>query len=560
MCRVARMGIGFGVVVAVVAVFPGGLSGDVFRVDNATAVQNAMNLAVDGDEILLAPGTYVARFAATGITGVHIRSADPTNPAIISPGPFGEAFKLSSVERVTLSDMVIESASVNGINIDDGGHVEFSRDVTLRNLTLRNGGQHGIRLTGVDGFTIDRVQMHGWGNGWAGVNMIGAHNGTIENSVWENEPSTGGFGMKIGGGSSGVTIRANRFVNAGERAIQFGAGLSPSIFRPQPPGNVSASDLLAEGNVIEFSGNAASGIHVAFMFSETNDSIFRHNYVYRPSIFVARILKEQSSPDFVLTQNGRISDNVIVWRQGDVSSAVNVGPNTLPGTFHFEGNWWYNETNPANSQLSLPAPETDGVYGIDPNLSADAIIPWEFDWGMWLVNANSRSNEISIDTIDGLVTAFPGEDAMMDLTSDLPLGGDWEFSPLTTTTLVLGPLSDVLIVDPAKASPLSADFTLDGIVDRRDVEVWRQNVGDLANAIKTTGDSDGDRDVDGDDLLQLLLQFGSQVQQFTPGGVPEPSTVVLAGIGLAGMLLILRPAAGRTRTCLLRQAQGTDSL
>ena len=57
--------------------------GGVIAVDTVGERRSAFNAAGDGDEIVLAPGTYQGSFFVSGLTGVTIRSADPTNPAVI---------------------------------------------------------------------------------------------------------------------------------------------------------------------------------------------------------------------------------------------------------------------------------------------------------------------------------------------------------------------------------------------------------------------------------------------------------------------------------------------
>ena len=66
------------------------------------------------------------------------------------------------------------------------------------------------------------------------------------------------------------------------------------------------------------------------------------------------------------SRNGVFTDNIVAFRTDELSTAVNVGPNTAPQTFTFARNWWYALNDPPRSTPSLPAPETGGTYGIDP--------------------------------------------------------------------------------------------------------------------------------------------------------------------------------------------------
>jgi hypothetical protein len=86
-----------------------------------------------------------------------------------------------------------------------------------------------------------------------------------------------------------------------------------------------------------------------------------------PGRWAIRILQETRSPDFVPCRNGLFTDNIIVFRSSQWSEGgCNIGPDTAPETFRFERNLWYCLDRPDGSQPSLPADETDGVYGEDP--------------------------------------------------------------------------------------------------------------------------------------------------------------------------------------------------
>jgi hypothetical protein len=96
------------------------------------------------------------------------------------------------------------------------------------------------------------------------------------------------------------------------------------------------------------------------------------------------------------------------------------------------------------------------------------------------------------------------------------------------------------------------DFTLDGIVDKHDVEVLSSNIGTFANATFEQGDADGDGDVDGDDFLAWQREIGpatpmSAFASATSSGsalnfnaVPEPLTMALLSTTAAVLLCMRR--------------------
>jgi len=87
---------------------------------------------------------------------------------------------------------------------------------------------------------------------------------------------------------------------------------------------------------------------------------------------------------------------------------------------------------------------------------------------------------------------------------------------------------------------LRADFNEDCNVDGDDFGIWSTGFGTLVGATKATGDADADGDVDGDDFGIWSTDFGS-VGCSPPlvaaaAAVPEPTSLLLAGIGLMGLL------------------------
>jgi hypothetical protein len=70
-----------------------------------------------------------------------------------------------------------------------------------------------------------------------------------------------------------------------------------------------------------------------------------------------------SAVDMVGCRRNTFAGNLVVWHAGEVSTHVNVGPNTEAASFTFAANLWYAADAPARSKPSLPAAERGGVYG-----------------------------------------------------------------------------------------------------------------------------------------------------------------------------------------------------
>jgi hypothetical protein len=318
----------------------------------------------------------------------------------------------------------------------------------------------------------------------------------------------------------------------------------------------------------------------------TADGIARNNYIYRPTKYVLRILKENREEGFLDTQNGQFMDNIIVWDRGDVEEAVNTGAFTQPATFKFDGNQWFNRTAPDRSKLFLPAAETNGIYGVDPGLTSDSLIPWNYAWGQWVVNATNRSRPMLFMADTPLFLATPGADGKFDLGLENPLLGNWTFSKLDPAEgfsldafsyallfkeaptngpicdLDLNRSCDALDIDLlsqvmlAGSNDIRFDLNGDQLVNQGDRRVWVEdlmrtyfgdsnldgefNTRDLVavfttnqyedgiedNSTWSTGDWDGDRDFSTSDLVLAFVSDGfERGPKPTVAAVPEPASL-----------------------------------
>ena len=247
--------------------------------------------------------------------------------------------------------------------------------------------------------------------------------------------------MRPKGGSSNIIVRANRVVEAGGRAIQAGGNTDASVFRPPlssvPTPYTEADGIITEGNVIVGGSAGVSWVNTA-------DGTVRNNVLYRQRDWAMRILNEHSGDaDYVETAGGVFNDNIVLWKDGDISNTdvVNIGINTQPDTFAFARNQWFNQDTPGSSQpTDLPTPEVGGIYGVDPGININDIVAWDFDWGLWLVNANDADNSVTLSSTDGLFLATADPGGSLDLGLSDPFVGAWTFTALDSPTINMAPL------------------------------------------------------------------------------------------------------------------------
>jgi hypothetical protein len=518
------------------------------RVVSTTAqFSTALAAATTGDEIVMQPGIYSGGHYRANLQGVTIRSANPANQAIIDGGSNG--IQLSDPSNVTVADISFRNQIDNGLNIDDAGTYNTpATNITLRNLTVRDivsaGNHDGIKLSGVNDFLIDRVQVFNWGTGGSAVDMVGCHHGLIQNSHFQHtNTSNGGTTLQPKGGTKDVTIRANRIElpRGAGRAVQAGGSTGAEFFRYiDGDSNYEANQIFAEGNVIIGGSSSFSWVNI-------DGGIFHHNVVNRPGQWVARILNENQGNSIVDPQNGQFLDNRIIYNDTatEFSTAVNVGPETLSATYTFARNRWLNLANPtpAGSTPSLPVAETGGSYGVDPAAPIDAANVWDFPWGKWIVNATTTQQAIDTTGFATFRQAVPGASAKFNPLDANPLTGTWASTAISPSPLQLPAFSQLILINPATCPNclgVVGDYNGDAQVNSQDYSTWR------AAFATTQMPVDGNQNgiVDAADYVIWRRALGATVGSSAAGlstmAIPEPATALLSFAALTRITLARR--------------------
>jgi hypothetical protein len=342
---------------------------EAIRVTDNASLNSALRGASAGTVIRLAPGRYqpgvfVTNLQGTGERPIVIEGEAPDRPPLFEGGKV--AWQLSDCAHLVLRNIAVRGQQANGINIDDGGSYDTpSHHLFLERIHVSDvgpqGNYDGIKLSGVDDFAVRECTVEGWGG--QAIDMVGCHRGVIEGCTFRGKP---GFSQSTGpqakGGSSQIAIRRCLFLEAGGRAVNLGGSTGLAYFRP--------SGALYEAKDIAVEGCVFVGSQTPVALVGVDGALVRYNTIYRPDKWVLRILQETTEPGFAPCRNGRFERNLIVFRRAGVQVQVNVGPHTSPETFAFADNLWYCEDRPQASRPDLPAAETGGWYGIDPQLAA----------------------------------------------------------------------------------------------------------------------------------------------------------------------------------------------
>jgi hypothetical protein len=340
-------------------------------------LEYAANLATPGTAVVVHEGTYagdgyIADLSGTADAPIWIGGAPgETRPAIDGGG---QAFQLSRARYVIVHDLEIRNSTNNGINADDGAdyaNADAARFIVFRDLWIHDvgagGNQDCLKLSGLNDYWVLASEFERCGGGTSGsaIDHVGCHAGLIQGNDF-HDLDEGGNAVQCKGGAADIEIRANRFENAGQRGVNMGGSTGFEYFRPP----LSMSEPNVEARDIRVIANVFVGGVTPFGFVGCVDCLAAHNTIVDPQNWVFRILQETTSTaeyEFLPASNSRFVGN-IVYFDGAVGTAVNVGPDTDPDSFTIANNLWYRHDDPGQSDPpgGLPVVEQDGLVGVDP--------------------------------------------------------------------------------------------------------------------------------------------------------------------------------------------------
>ena len=344
------------------------------RVTNRDELDRALRKARPGTTILLEPGDYAGGLLVENLHGepdrpIVIASARRSRPAVIRGGTSG--LQLIRPRHVALLHLKLVGASGNGLNIDDGGRAEApARDIHLHGLVVQDigprGNRDGIKLSGVQQFRVARCRITRWGDAGSGMDMVGCHDGLILGSQFRHRAGDiSGNGVQAKGGSSRIAIRHCRFDSPGHRAVNLGGATGAEYFRPKDAEfeakDIAVTDCLVHGAPLAFVGV----IH----------GQARNNCLYHPGRWALRILQQNNR--LAPGRDGVFSGNLTVFFDRELRQLVNIGPNTAPKSFRFDGNTWFCQDRPGRtrSRIQLPVQETGATYAIPETERGTMYVP-----------------------------------------------------------------------------------------------------------------------------------------------------------------------------------------
>jgi hypothetical protein len=313
------------------------------------------------------PGTFIADLAGTSNAPVWLGGVPGLERPRLNGG--NTALQLSRARYVIVENLEISGATANGINCDDGGDYANSNathHVLFRNLFIHDigtgGNQDGLKLSGVYDYAVLDCEFARLSAGGSAIDHVGCHRGLIARCTFTD---VGSNAIQCKGGSADLEIRWNRFTNGGARAINLGGSTGFEFFRPP----LTADAPNAEARNIRVIANLFQGGDTPVAFVGAVDSLVANNTFVRPTRWLFRILQETTSGGgytFLPCGRNELVNNLVYFDRSQISTYVNIGPNTEAASFRFAHNLWYAFNQPGQSRPTLPAPETHGLYGSDP--------------------------------------------------------------------------------------------------------------------------------------------------------------------------------------------------
>lgn len=332
----------------------------------------AANQAVAGDTILffdspITQSSYISNLRGTADLPIVITSG--TGDYILFSGG-GSAFQLSNPAHLNISRLAFEGQTQNGVNIDDGG--DFNNPAF--NITFddckwlgmnASGNNDCLKMSGVVNFTITNCSFENGSAGGSIIDMVGCHDGTIENNIFRNGGSNS---IQAKGGTKSIRISRNLFINGGLRALNIGGSTGMEYFRPL--------DAPAESEQIIVSANIFFGSQAPIAYVGTRNSVVINNTIINPDKWVIRILRENNNAQMLFDQGNEFSNNIVYITNAAASPSINIGPNTISESYTFRNNLWFNHENVNWMSPNVPVSELNSIRGVDPLFSniADSIL------------------------------------------------------------------------------------------------------------------------------------------------------------------------------------------
>lgn len=221
------------------------------------SIQDAVNRAQAGDEVVVDDGTYGAFEIRTN--GISVRARNKGGAHVVATGNNQPAIAAYSQSDIAVRGFRLTSRNGDGVKIGGDASAPLAKNIVFEGNTTAYARLDGFKFFHADGITMRNnvVEMAGGGgaagsagnpNGDGGVDWVRVSNSLMEGNTVQR--TNGWACAMIKNGSNNNRVVNNRFQNCEVNGIDMAAGSSGRSAAANTTGK-TAFDNTIEGNVVE---------------------------------------------------------------------------------------------------------------------------------------------------------------------------------------------------------------------------------------------------------------------------------------------------------------------
>lgn len=375
----------------------------------------AVEAAIPGDIIQLSAGNF------EGWTAGNIKQIVGTyaNPIKIQGDPAGgtnivcagdnllHGLNLTSCAFLTMQDLNITGFSDRGISVNGDTWVSGrSHHIVIRRCHFSNStnaAPNSIRLQNTDCSLIEDCTI----------------TTPVANSA--NDP------IRLVSSHHNI-VRGCYVHDCLRNAMRLASQCEDNLFFSNKLENIVNVGIYLNGFRNSAVANLCINTFVALRFEAAEEPLAANNTIYRPRQYCLWFSTPVGDP--FITRNGRVINNIFVFKNSELTNYCNNGANTFPATFAYKNNAWYSLDNAGFAgPTNTAATEISPLYQVNPQFIDIASANYRLKTGSGLRGNGLALTEVPQDA-DGNAYAAPPARGAYELAQQAAIG-------LSTTSLTM---------------------------------------------------------------------------------------------------------------------------